>query len=173
MTERQAEALIDAMFRKLWRLARWRAKELGVCDGDVDDIAQQALVDVWRFLRSSQDEPTSIEALTVTIATRRVADWRRRPDQKMSFDSPLALDSAPSSAKTAEQCCMTEEMTEERDQRLLAALEKLSPQQRQVIQLRLRGKTLDKVAEFLGISPGAVRSHYFRALKRLFGELGE
>ena len=58
-------------------------------------------------------------------------------------------------------------MTEERRRAVIAALDALSPDHREVLRLaRLEGRTLPEVAERMGRSPDAVKKLYGRALAR-------
>ncbi|HEV2526989.1 MAG TPA: sigma-70 family RNA polymerase sigma factor [Thermomicrobiales bacterium] len=55
----------------------------------------------------------------------------------------------------------------ERDVRLLNAIDHLTPDQRAVIDLRMAGLSGAEVADALGMTPGAVRSCQFRAIRAL------
>ncbi|HDL89359.1 MAG TPA: RNA polymerase sigma factor [Thermodesulforhabdus norvegica] len=64
-------------------------------------------------------------------------------------------------ARKEEQCCIKK------------AMNKLSKQQRLVVTLKvMEGLTMREVAEILGISEGAVKSHLFRGIRTLKEELG-
>ena len=69
----------------------------------------------------------------------------------------------------AEPAAGPEDLTLEKDRRraLLAAIARLTPEQREVVELRLAGLTGQEIADVLGLSLSAVKSSQFRAYTRL------
>ena len=95
-----------------------------------------------------------------TIAHHTVVDElrRRRPSAPLEAALP-APDPAPSPERLA--------LANERRRALAAALARLAPDQRQVVELRLAGLSGAEVARATGRSPGAVAVAQHRAVRRL------
>ena len=60
----------------------------------------------------------------------------------------------------------------DRQGRVLRLMTQLSPDQRQVVELRLAGLTDAEIAQVLDRTPGAIRATQFRAVARLRDLLG-
>jgi RNA polymerase sigma-70 factor (ECF subfamily) len=94
------------------------------------------------------------------IAHHVVADVHRGKHREVPLDvASTVWDPAPSPERTA--------LDGEAHRALTAALARLSPQQRQVVELRLAGLTSAEIAETLGCSRGAVDVAQHRAVLRL------
>ncbi len=148
------ESLAVASQPRLYRLA------LGILrDGQLaEDATQQALVDIWRYLRRLRD-PSRFEAWSYRLLvracyaegkrrTRRVAETAIRPS-----DEPRAPDAFLAVA--------------DRDQ-LEHGFQRLSLEHRAVIVLRyLLDLPLEQVAEALDVPVGTVGSRLNRAMQSL------
>jgi RNA polymerase sigma-70 factor (ECF subfamily) len=98
------------------------------------------------------------------IARNAVADARRRWPT-LPFESAGVLrDASPTPEEQA--------MATEAGGSLRAALTRLTPEQRDVVELRLAGLTGPEIARALGRRPEAVKSTQFRAYARLRDVLG-
>lgn len=118
-----------------------------VGDTDAEDVTQDALVDAWRAI-GGLDEPEAVAGWLRRIVVRRSVRHARRRRLREVFWGPATVpDPDPTDAIAAEQ--------------LLAAL---PPRQRAVMVLTaVEGATDSEIADELGITPAAVRSHRRRA----------
>lgn len=157
--------LYEAYVDLVWRYALQRL-------GDPDraaDVTSATFVQAIRALPAFQPrirgEETTFRSWLMTIARNAViSEWRRdrpaRPlDAVASTDSPILPDRSPSPEEQAIR-------RDERDE-VLAALARLSPVQRQIVELRLAGFSAVEIGERLGMSVSAVNTAHFRAYARL------
>jgi RNA polymerase sigma-70 factor (ECF subfamily) len=135
---------------------------------DPEDVAQEALYRAFRSLREFRWQGAgSFEAWVHGIALRIVLyAGRERGKWKLLRISrePAAEDVSPSRGQRRE----------ERFERLERALERLSAEQRDVVQLvRLEGLSIAQAAERLERTPASVRGLLFRAMKSLRQSFGD
>jgi len=130
---------------------------------DVEDVTSEVLLAVFTGIGGFEGDGDRFRSWVFTIAHRRPVDhWRKAGRTPMtepleSTDSGGEVPSAESSA-----------LESIGDQRVLALLETLSPDQRDVLLLRIIGDlTVDQVAVVLGKSPGAVKALQHRGLAQL------
>jgi RNA polymerase sigma factor (sigma-70 family) len=121
-----------------------------------------------RQARSPEDWSAWITRVTVNAChdRRRSAWWRwwRRGG------IPLDGDATPAGGLTPEE----ESARNERHTRVWAALRRLPGRQREVFILRhVEGLATIEVADVLGIAPGSVKRHLFRAVHALRAALGD
>jgi RNA polymerase sigma-70 factor, ECF subfamily len=177
----ETDALLVARVRRGDRAAaealaqRWlrscRAVALAVTrdEADADDVCQDAFVTAMERIDDCRD-PARFGAWLLRIARNRANDRlraRARPIRSlegMEVEAPLA-----SPQREAER---GDERT-----RMLAALEQLSVERREVLLLHdLEGWTHREIAERMGLPPGTVRSHLHharRTMRSLLPELEE
>ena len=138
-------------------------------DADAEDLAQEALM---RLMRS----PTQVEhaeAYVLRIAANLLRDrFRRDRSHHTGLHEPLegTLHELPSEEPATDDVYASRE----RLQRLLSALDELSPRCRQVFLLqRYDGMTYTAIARQLQVSVSAVEKHMMRALLHLQARLAE
>ncbi|MFN8591048.1 MAG: sigma-70 family RNA polymerase sigma factor [Thermomicrobiales bacterium] len=102
----------------------------------------------------------SFRAWLFGIAHHVVMDVYRSARPTLSLDAALHLDDPAASLELAA-------LDDESTQILVAALASLSPDQRQVIELRLAGLTTAEISTALARSPGAISVAHHRAVRRL------
>lgn len=157
--------LYEAYVDLVWRYALQRL-------GDPEraaDVTSATFVQAIRALPAFQPrirgEETTFRSWLMTIARNAViSEWRRdRPA------SPLATLTATDSPNLADRSPTPEEHAIRRDEReeVLAALGRLSPVQRQIVEFRLAGFSAAEIGERLGMSVSAVNTAHFRAYGRL------
>ncbi len=157
-------------------------------EDDALELVQEAMT---RFVKSYAKKPEAEwKPLFYRSLKNLIIDWGRRESFRSRFRGffGLARDEEASFAPDARdapdpiQCApdlagqTPEETTSDGDFRrdLGRALGKLSPRQRQVFFLRAWEElTVAETATAMECSEGAVKTHYFRALEALRGELGE
>jgi RNA polymerase sigma factor (sigma-70 family) len=131
-----------------------------------EEIAQEAMLSVWRKAAHFQPERGTASTWVFTIARNLAVDRLRR-------DGPLPGAEAQPVEEDAVESAETAMLSAEREQRLRAALATLSPEQNTILQLSFfQDRPHSEVAAQLGIPLGTVKSWIRRgleALKRCFG----
>lgn len=134
---------------------------------DVEDATSEVFLAVFTGLERFEGDGDRFRAWVFTIAHRRSVDrWRRagrNPTLEPLDDAPALL--VPSAEDTA--------LVALGDDRVRALLGLLSPDQRDVLLLRVVADlSLEQVAAVLGKREGAVKALQHRALERLRRHLG-
>jgi RNA polymerase sigma-70 factor (ECF subfamily) len=154
-----------------------RTRVLRLCRLLLDDPDEAADVAHDVFLRIElagrrqvppADWPAWIARVTVNACwdRRRSGWWRWWRRGGIEIDGETTAGSSP----TPEQ----ESIQHEQHARVWAALRRLPPRQREVFVLRhVEDLPTDVVAATLGIAPGSVKRHLFRAVHTLRHELGD
>lgn len=138
-----------------------------------DDLASEVFLGVFRGLASFSGDEEKFRSWVFTIAHRRLVDERRRLVRRPP-PAPLGDDDrAGASPSASAEHEALRRLSEERVRRVC---ERLVPDQRDVLLLRLvGGLTSEEVAVALGKSPGAVRALQRRgvaSLRRIFEQEG-
>jgi RNA polymerase sigma factor (sigma-70 family) len=154
------ETYFDAVYRYCYhRLGSWEAAE---------DATSQVFTNALTALpRYRGRHPGSFRAWLFTIAHNVVCNLRRVDQQRRLrplADAATVHDAAPSPESSAE--------TAETARAVRTVLMELSPEQRQVVELRLAGLTEAEIARVLGRKPGAIRMTQYRAALRIRALLG-
>ena len=147
----------------VWGLARRFCRNAE----DAEDATQEIFVDVWRSAGRYDANAGSEVTFLMTIARRRLIDRARRLGRRISADlleDPTTIPSPASQDKVE----LHDEVARAQD-----ALEKLRPEQREVLDLALgQGQTHQEIAASIGIPLGTVKSHARRGLIKLREMLG-
>ncbi len=161
IAEGRREAVDECLNRYsglVWALARRLCQD----PSEAEDAVQEIFIELWtkadRFDPSRASEPTFV----AMIARRRLID-RRRQRNRRPESVPLADDPEHAEANQVE---LLEQQDEAR--RALQALDRLRPEQREVLTLSIQqGLTYDQIAQRTGMPPGTVKTHARRGLIRL------
>jgi len=133
-------------------------------DEDALDVAQEAIFELAR--RGGEVSAAGTRAWLVRVATNRAIDRLRRRDP-LGGAERLDADSAP--APAARDAVEDAELR----RRVRGALATLAPRQAEVIVLRIfEEMSFTDLAGTLGISEGAAKVHFRRALEHLRDRLG-
>lgn len=131
-----------------------------------DDLTSEVFVGVLRLVAGFRGNEAQFRSWVFTIAHRRLVDERRlavRSGWVTPLDDSVDVVAPDDVAETVLQSLGEE--------RVRVLCERLVPDQRNVLLLRLLGRlTIDEVAEVVGKAPGAVKAlqrRGFRALSRL------
>lgn len=153
-------ALYTAHYRKLVRIAALLLDDVGVSEEVVQD-AYIKMHSAWSRIR----DPQAAEAyLRTTVANLARSRMRRRLVAQKHAPKPLP------DAASAEHGALE---SLERD-RVIEALAGLPPRQRECLVLRYYADLSEaQIAETMGISPGAVKSHASRGMAALRARLAE
>ncbi|MGH9456338.1 MAG: RNA polymerase sigma factor [Thermoanaerobaculia bacterium] len=140
-------------------------------EADADGVTQDAFVQAYLHLSRFQRRSNLATWLT-RIAINRARDvlrrrsWLRLRSWDVEDAPPLQL---VEEGPDAERRAIGRELREA----LERAEEALSAQQRIIFRMRhYEDRPLEEIAKLLGLRPGTVRAHLFRALQKLRKELG-
>jgi RNA polymerase sigma-70 factor (ECF subfamily) len=130
---------------------------------DAEDVLQRTFLDVWRS-RAQYDPSRSLTGWVMGIARNRAMDHLR----SRKPDDPVAQ--VPESRQSGDEDDLAERFA--RSQEVRAALERLSPEQRQVLVLAyFEDLTLAQVAQWVGAPLGTVKARAARGLRAFAREL--
>ena len=151
---RAVTALYAAHYRSLVRLAVLLVRDVGTAE----EVVQESFIAMhrrWRLLRNS-DKALSYLRSSVVNGSRSVLRHRQIVDRNAPKPAPDMPSAEEGAVDLLERSAM------------VAALRQLSPRQREVLVLRYYGDLSEtQIAQTLGISPGAVKSHTARAMSSL------
>lgn len=138
---------------------------------DVDDLVSETWLHVARGIHKFSGDQAAFRSWVFLIAHHRIVDERRWFSRKrVEPVDDEDLDGTAPPARSAE----SEAMDHIADEELQRALDRLSPDQREVILLRFFvGFDVSDIAPIVGKKPGAVRALQRRAMRRLEKILGE
>jgi len=164
--DREAYAELFAYFAPRIKAMMMRG---GLAPTPAEDVAQDAMLLVWRKAHLFDAEMGSPAAWIFTIARNRQIDLSRRarraPTESQDADFEQVDDEPLPDAKVA---------AAQVDGKVRAAVLRLSAEQQQVLQLSFfEGQSQSEIAESLGIPLGTVKSRTRLAFQRLRALLGE
>ena len=152
---------IEAHGPKLLLCARQWTRSLA----DAEDVLQEAFVRYWRHQRQLPGDP---QALIITSIRRAALDLARREDRRAAREEKAGggLEAEP---------IVFERLPGEGDERraeIEVALQRLPPEQREVLVLKIWQEfTFEQIGEALDIPPNTAASRYRYALNALRQEL--
>jgi RNA polymerase sigma-70 factor (sigma-E family) len=147
-------ALYTSHYRRLVRLAALLLDDLGASE----EVVQDAYVKMHGSWGRIRDPDAAVGYLRTTVVNLARSKLRRRMVAQKHAPKPMP-DAASAEYGALEQL--------ERD-RLVAALRMLPPRHRECLVLRYYGDLSEvQIAETMGISPGAVKSHASRGMAAL------
>lgn len=158
------EALIRALYSEHGRALLAYATRLTGDRAAAEDVVQETFVRAWKHPEVLVDPQRPIRPWLFTVARNLVTD-RVRARASRPIEAAETETNQPVEQDHSEG--VVDSMV------VLAALDKLSPPQREVlVQLYYQGRTVTEAADVLGIPPGTVKSrsyHALRALRDMFG----
>jgi RNA polymerase sigma-70 factor, ECF subfamily len=126
---------------------------------DVDELVQDTFVRAFNSLAGFRGE-SSFRTWLFTIERRLLLD-RRRSEKRRRDRTEIQEDDA-----VTEYDALDSVVADETQKRLRAAVEELSPTQREVFTLRVtEGLSYKEIAEAVGTTEGAARVHYHNAMR--------
>jgi RNA polymerase sigma-70 factor, ECF subfamily len=154
--QRAASDLVD---RHATALARF-AVSCGVRD-DIEELVQDTFVRAFGSLDGFRGE-SSFRTWLFTIERRLMMDRRRAEKRR-----PAAVEIAEGDASTLYDA-LDDVMAGETETKVRAAVQQLTPTQREVFMLRVtEGLSYKEIAEAVGTTEGAARVHYYNALRTM------
>lgn len=150
----EADSSFDETYEILFPLI-YRFVSIRVPKVDVEDVAAEIIVKVWRGLANIEKE-NALKSWALTIATHQISDYYRTHKRTPVMNLEEIPEPLPQESDQSETWATLLSVGD--------ALAKLSPQQVNVIQLRLiEGFSAGEVAEILGTTNQAVDSLLYRA----------
>ncbi len=142
---------------------------------EADSATQDAFLKAFQFMNKAGskelDDPgkwitrIAINTCLDRLRSRKWQLWRRLPAPE---DEAIILEMEPATEPAADDRVFAGQIKV----RLGRALDKLSPRQRAVFTLRhYENRSLDEIAELLGLDIGTVKMHLFRTIRKLRLEL--
>ena len=154
--EVEADSSFDEIYELLFPLI-YRFVSIRVPKSDVEDVVAEIIVKAWRGL-PDMEKITALKSWALKIATHQIADYYRTHKRVSLITLEEMPKSLPQESDQSEAWATLLSVGE--------ALAKLSPQQVNVIQLRLiEGFSASEVAEIIGTTQQAVDSLLYRAKK--------
>jgi RNA polymerase sigma-70 factor (ECF subfamily) len=136
---------------------------------DAEDMTSEVFLQVFRRIEKFRGDEADLRTFIFSVAHARYVDDRRRIVRR-GVDAELEADSHAQHAASAESEAMTAMATE----RVRGLIEALSPDQRDVLLLRIVADlSLEQTAEVLDKSVGAVKSLQHRGLATLRPIVGQ
>jgi RNA polymerase sigma factor (sigma-70 family) len=157
--QRERAAFAPLYVRYVRPVYRYCYRRLGSHEA-AEDATSQTFVKALAGLDRYRDHSGTFRGWLFTIADRVVTDLYRRRRPQTGIDEASEVASAtPGPEETA--------ITAEASRSVQAMLERLTPDQRRIVALRLAGLTGLEIAAVVGREHQAVRSLQFRAYARL------
>ncbi len=160
-------AIVDAHRRRVFNLAF----DLTGTVEDAEDLSQEAFLKLYRSLCSFRGDcsvSTWLRTLPVSLWIERGRARNARLHRSLST---LDEETADSYLSLSESSGEYPERSAERSLirgQIRTAMEKLSPREKSVLALRFfNDLKLSEISETLAISEGAVKSHLFKAMKKM------
>jgi len=142
---------------------------LGAAGAIAEDLAQDVMVAIWR--RAGSYDPSKAKASTWVFVVARNAWIDRLRREKVEFAYRSGLDLSEESGDEAPDDAAERTQTEDR---MRVALESLSEEQRQVVQLSFfEDRPHSEIAERLSLPLGTVKSRLRLALIKLRAQWSE
>jgi len=152
----EADSSFDEIYEVIFPLI-YRFVSIRVPKPDVEDVSAEIIVKVWRGLPDIEKK-NALKAWALKIASHQIVDYYRTHKRTPTITLEEISQPLPQESDQSETWAILLSVGE--------ALAKLSPQQVNVIQLRLiEGFSAGEVAEILGTTHQAVDSLLYRAKK--------
>lgn len=136
--------------------------------GVAEDLVQETFLRVWNRVQGFDAEKGAVGAWLLAVARNRAIDYLRSTTGRARNTLELETTEHPSLYNDMEK----DLLAADKARRVKAAMEKLSPNQRQVIELAyFEGLSQTEMAERMGQPLGTVKTWVRAALKNLRDEL--
>ncbi len=139
---------------------------------DVEDIIQEVMIRVYKGIKKFRGDSklsTWIHRIAVNVCKDALSRRKRRNEFLVSFtESDENDDKDTSYIAFTQEDVISEVLNEMNYKKILSALEKLSPENRLLIQLRdIEGLSYEEIAEIMNKPIGTVKSRLHYARKKL------
>ena len=137
--------------------------------GVAEDLVQETFLRVWNRVQGFDAKKGSLGPWLLTVARNRAIDYLRSTTGRARNSLELEATEHPALFSDMEK----DILLSDKARRLKAAIEKLSPKQREVIELAyFEGLSQTEMAERMGQPLGTVKTWVRTALRNLRDELG-
>jgi len=149
--------LLDRYGALVWSIARKQVQA-----NEAEDLVQEVFIQIWKQAERFDPELGSEATFITTIARRRLIDHRRKVGRRgevaeLSEEVPAEVPEVTDPLELSEEALVARQ-----------ALDKLRPEQREVLRLALvEGRTHTEIAELTQLPLGTVKSHARRGLERV------
>jgi RNA polymerase sigma-70 factor (ECF subfamily) len=168
IAERRDRAAFLALFDHYAPRVKSYLKRLGATDATAEDLAQEAMLAVWRKAEKYDPAKAAVGTWIFTIARNlRIDALRRDQRPELTPDDPLLMPEAPLPADAVIDVAR-------RQHRVRDALRDLPAEQAEIVALSFYGgKSHGEIATALGIPLGTVKSRMRLAFLRVRRALGD
>ena len=163
--------LVERFQRKIYRVAYAITRD----DTEADTITQDTFIQAYTHLGKFQGR-AELETWLTRIAINRSRDWLRRRKFVSLFSHDGDSDERIYAIEPVDEQPDAERqfMSHQLRAAILRAERTLSSQQKIIFRLRhYENRSLEEIAELLGLRSGTVRAHLFRAIHKVRKELSE
>jgi RNA polymerase sigma-70 factor (ECF subfamily) len=163
--------LVDRFQRKIYRVAYAITRD----ETEADTITQDTFIQAYTHLAKFQGR-SELETWLTRITINRSRDWLRRRKFVSLFSHDDDSDDRIYAIEPVDEQPDAERqfMSHQLRAAILRAERTLSSQQKIIFRLRhYENRSLEEIAELLGLRSGTVRAHLFRAIHKVRKELGE
>ena len=158
--------LYDRYGRLAYSLILRVVRDVGVAE----DLVQETFLRIWNRVQGFDAKKGAVGPWLMAVARNRAIDYLRSTTGRARNSLELETTEHPALYSDMEK----DLLLSDKARRVKAALEKLSPRQREVIELAYyEGLSQTEMAERLGQPLGTVKTWVRTALKNLRDELGE
>jgi RNA polymerase sigma-70 factor, ECF subfamily len=165
---REASALAE-LYDRYGRLAYSLILRVVRDTGVAEDLVQETFLRVWNRVQGFDAEKGAVGPWLLAVARNRAIDYLRSTTGRARNTLELETTEHPSLYSDMEK----DLLVADKARRVKAAMEKLSPRQREVIELAyFEGLSQTEMAERMGQPLGTVKTWVRTALKNLRDELG-
>lgn len=169
--ERKADAVVELVHRLgcVPRFVAARNQQLGrpLTDVDLEDVVQDVLVIIWRKLPDFHGR-TSLDVWVYRICCYELLNAIRRRGGG-GRERSVPSDDVPTRSVDLSR----EEDRGERHEKLYAALDRLTDEEREIVRLKhFDNLSFTEIGESVGLSPNTAKTRYYRGIRRLVGFLG-
>ncbi len=155
---------IEELVTSWARTIRAAAAKYGIAGPDLDEVAQDVRVRLWRALEQHGKPASALTAAyAYRAATSAAIDLLRRrraeqPQRRAGFEEAVAVVAGPGAGAADESAILD---------RLETALAMVPESRRPAVRLHLEGKHVSEIANLLGWTPAAARNRLYRGLDDL------
>jgi len=161
----QLEAKVTELFKMLHRPVLRYVLAILANRGTAEDVTQDVFLRLYLSLRRGEDI-VHVRAWVFQVAYRLTMD-SMRATRKVEFvqddAATLVIDSMPDTSANPEENLLENEHRDE----LLAAFDRLSPQERNCLNLRAEGLSYGEIASVLGIRSSSVGNFLARGICKI------
>ena len=136
-------------------------------EDDAEDVAQEALLSLWRYCEHIQTE-RNVEGLAVRVAKNCCVSWQRRQGLSATVPDESPSDSAPALSHSPHDLLEAKEVQETQHE----IIARLKPRERELFEMRqIEGLPPNEIAARTGLQKASVNVIVCCARKKVFSEL--